>query len=91
MSGETRRLDQWLFFARLFKSRSLAADFIAGGAIRLNRRPITKPAQTIRPGDVLTYARGDDVLVIRILAPGERRGPAPEAQALYEVIEEATA
>ncbi len=81
-----RRLDQWLWFTRLFKSRTQAASAIGQGEIRLNRQIVTKPAQVLRPGDVLTFMRGNDVWVVRVRDLGHRRGPAPEAQQLYEII-----
>lgn len=77
------RLDKWLWHARFFKSRSLAAA-ACGGPLRLNAQRVAQPAQTVRPGDVLTFAQGHQVRVIRVLAPGTRRGPATEAQTLYE-------
>jgi ribosome-associated heat shock protein Hsp15 len=52
----------------------------------LNGVRVEKPAQTVRPGDILTLGRGGDVLALRILALGERRGPAPEARRLYEIV-----
>lgn len=77
------RLDKWLWQARFFKSRSLAAA-ACGGPMRLNGQPVAKPAQPVRPGDVLTFVQAREVRVVRVLAPGTRRGPAPEAQALYQ-------
>ncbi|HPD92094.1 MAG: RNA-binding S4 domain-containing protein [Rhodobacter sp.] len=77
------RLDKWLWHARFFKSRSLAAAACAG-PMRLNGQPVAKPAQPVRAGDVLTFVQGRVVRVVRVLAPGTRRGPASEAQALYE-------
>jgi ribosome-associated heat shock protein Hsp15 len=77
------RLDKWLWHARFFKSRSLAAAACTG-PMRLNGQRVAKPAQTVRPGDVLTFAQGSAVRVVRVLAPGTRRGPATEAQTLYE-------
>lgn len=77
------RLDKWLFFARFFKTRALAATLIERGRIRINGQRVSKPGRQVRPGDVLTFAQGDRVRLIRVLAPGERRGPAPEAQTLY--------
>lgn len=77
------RLDKWLWHARFFRSRSLAAA-ACGGRMRLNGQPVAKPAQPVRPGDVLTFVQADRVRVVRVLAPGTRRGPAPEAQALYD-------
>jgi ribosome-associated heat shock protein Hsp15 len=87
----TVRLDKWLWFARLCKTRSLAAREVADGRVRLNGTRTTKPAQAVGPGDTLTYGRGDRVLVVRILAPGTRRGPAPEALALYDDLSEPAA
>lgn len=77
------RVDKWLWYARFFKSRGLAADAVTGGSVRVNGLRAGKPAQTVRPGDVLTFAQGKQIRVVRIEAPGTRRGPAPEAQALY--------
>jgi len=77
------RLDKWLWFARFFKTRSLAASRVAAGDVRVNGERVTKRATTIQPGDVLTFAQGRVVRVIEVLAIGVRRGPAPEAQALY--------
>ncbi|WP_071672737.1 RNA-binding S4 domain-containing protein [Nioella nitratireducens] len=78
------RLDKWLWHARFFKTRTLAARLVAGGHVRVNSQKVHKPASTVGPGDVLTFAQGRDVRVIRVVAIGARRGPAPEAQALYE-------
>ena len=84
--SQTRRLDQWLWFARFYKSRNQAAKAIEEGTFRLNRQVVGKAAQNLRPGDVLTFMRGDEVVVIRVKSIGIRRGPAPEAQNLYEII-----
>ena len=83
------RLDAWLFHARLAKTKGACARMIAAGGFRVNRQPATKPHARIRAGDVLTFALGERVRVWRVLALGERRGPATEAQALYEDISEA--
>ncbi len=77
------RVDKWLWHARFFKTRSLAAKQVGAGHVRLNGDKIHKPAQNVTPGDVLTFAQGDQIRVVKIEAIGERRGPAPEAQALY--------
>jgi ribosome-associated heat shock protein Hsp15 len=83
--GEERiRLDKWLWFARFFKSRSLAARLVEAGGVRMAGAPVTKAHQTVRPGDVLTFAQGGHVRAVRVRAVGTRRGPAAEAQALYE-------
>ena len=76
------RLDKWLWRARFFKTRSLAARAVAEG-VRVNGRRVEKPGAAVRPGDVLTFPRGRAVFVVEIVALGERRGPAPEARALY--------
>jgi ribosome-associated heat shock protein Hsp15 len=80
------RLDKWLWQARFFKTRSLAAGQVTGGHVRVNGSRAAKPAQQVGAGDVLTFAQGRQVRVVRIIAPGTRRGPASEAQALYEDI-----
>ncbi len=77
------RLDKWLWQARFFKSRSLAATVVGAGHLRLNGQHVNKPAQPVGPGDVLTLFQGGRIRVIRILATGVRRGPAAEAQLLY--------
>ncbi|MEQ3625921.1 MAG: RNA-binding S4 domain-containing protein [Celeribacter sp.] len=83
----TIRIDKWLWHARFFKTRTLAARIVSGGKVRVNGTPVSKPARAVGPGDTLTFAQGDDIRVIRIVAAGERRGPAPEAQALYEDLD----
>jgi len=80
----TIRLDKWLFQARFLKSRALAADLVAEGRLRVNGQPTDKPARAVGQGDVLTFALHGRVRVVRILDVGQRRGPAPEAQGLYE-------
>jgi ribosome-associated heat shock protein Hsp15 len=78
------RVDKWLWHARFFKSRSLAAQVVSAGHVRLNSNKISKPSHNEASGDVLTFPQGNLVRVVRMIAPGTRRGPAPEAQALYE-------
>ena len=77
------RIDKWLWQARFFKSRGLAGEVAASGAIRVNGERIAKSAYAVRAGDVLTFPQARQIRVIRVLALGSRRGPAPEAQALY--------
>ena len=81
---ERQRIDKWLVYARVVKSRSLASKLVAAGHVRVNRDKIADPARTVKPGDVLTVALDRGVLVWRVLALGDRRGPASEAQLLYE-------
>jgi len=79
-----QRIDKWLFFARVVKSRSLAAKLAQAGRVRVNRNKIDQAAYQVKTGDVLTITLDRRVLVYRILKVGERRGPAPEARLLYE-------
>ncbi|RUS63294.1 RNA-binding S4 domain-containing protein [Pseudorhodobacter sp. E13] len=81
------RLDKWLFYARFFKTRNLAAAVISKGRLRLNGQRQAKPGHAIGPGDVLIFPMGNQTRVIRMLAPGTRRGPAAEAQSLYEDLD----
>jgi len=81
------RLDKWLWHARFFKSRSLATHFIEKSPWRTHARVVAKLHATVAPGMVLTFALGPRVRVVRIVALGERRGPAPEARALYDEID----
>jgi ribosome-associated heat shock protein Hsp15 len=95
LAGETedrdwQRLDKWLWCARVAKTRSLCSKLVEKGSIRVNRQPTDKPHFKLRPGDVLTFALGGPdrgvVRVWRVVALGDRRGPATEARALFEDI-----
>lgn len=66
------------------KSRSLAAGLVTAGHVRVNGNRAGKPSHAVQPGDVLTFPQGDQIRVVRILAPALRRGPATEAQTLYD-------
>lgn len=83
-AGATLRLDKWLWHARFFKSRGLAADLVKSGRIRIDGTAVSKPSRAIAPGVVLTFPKEDQVRIVKVLGLGTRRGPAPEAQALYE-------
>ena len=78
------RLDQWLWFARLVKSRSLAARLCAAGAIAVNGSVVKKSHQMVRVADVIVVPQGGWRRTVRVLALGIRRGPASEARLLYE-------
>jgi ribosome-associated heat shock protein Hsp15 len=86
------RIDVWLWRARFFKTRSLAARIVEDGGVRLTRdgarSPVDKPSRAVRCGDVLAFAQGQRWLAVRVEALGERRGPATEARGLYSVMEE---
>ncbi len=89
MASEGRqRLDRWLFFARVVKSRSLAARLVQGSGVRVNREKTDQPSHQVKVGDVLTIRLERQVLVYRVLDPGTRRGPASEARLLYENLGE---
>ncbi len=78
------RIDKWLWFARFFKTRSLAAKVCASGVVRMSGTPIAKAHAAVKPGDVLTFPQGRHIRVVRVTALGTRRGPAEEARTLYE-------
>ncbi|MBI1416153.1 MAG: RNA-binding S4 domain-containing protein [Limimaricola sp.] len=84
MSEATIRVDKWLWQARFFRTRTLATALVSAGKLRIDGVPISKPARMVGPGAVLTFPQGNAVRVVRIIACGDRRGPAPEAQALYD-------
>ena len=71
----TQRLDKWLWFARFVKTRTLAADIVSAGKVRLNRVRVEKPAQTVRAGDVLTLNLNRRIQLVRV--PGDRRAAGP--------------
>ncbi len=77
------RLDKWLWHARFFKTRSLATKQVSAGHIRVNGSKVLKASQNVSVGDVLTFAQGNWIRIVRVAAISERRGPAPEAQLLY--------
>lgn len=83
------RLDKWLFQARFFRSRSLAAEVIEAGHCRINGARVVKAGHDVRPGDTLTFAQGARIRLIRVLDLGQRRGPAVEAQTLYADLDAA--
>jgi len=78
------RLDKWLWQARFFKSRRLSAEVVAAGHVRVNSVKVARPGHRVGPGDTLTFPQARRVRVVRILAPGSRRGPASEAAGLYD-------
>ncbi|WP_353050213.1 RNA-binding S4 domain-containing protein [Aureimonas altamirensis] len=86
MTGGEQRIDKWLFFARVVKSRSLAQKLAVSGAVRVNRDKVEHAARLVRPGDVLTIRLDRSVRVLRVLTAGERRGPASEAACLFEEL-----
>ncbi len=79
-----QRLDKWLWFTRVVKTRSLAARLVTDGHVRVNSARVGTAAKVVKPGDVVTVALERHVRVLKVLAPGDRRGPATEARTLYE-------
>ena len=83
-SAGRQRLDKWLWFARIVKSRTLAARLVVDGFVRVNAMRTEDPAKPVKTDDVLTVALDRQVRVLKVLAPGSRRGPFTEARLLYE-------
>jgi ribosome-associated heat shock protein Hsp15 len=76
------RIDRWLFGARLFKSRSLAADAVSGGKVHVNGARV-RPSHGVRPGDLVSFTRGAVDFECQVVSIPERRGPAREALSCY--------
>ena len=85
-NDDGQRLDKWLWFARVVKSRTLAAELVVLGKVRVNRVRAVKASQILRPGDVVTLVLAGRVLILKVLASGVRRGPAAEARRLYQPL-----
>ncbi len=84
IAAESRhRVDRWLWFARFFRSRSLATAAVSRGKVHVNGER-AKPSRELAPGDILDINQGQDVLTVRVLALPSRRGPATAAAACYE-------
>ncbi len=88
MEHDRQRLDRWIWFARVVKSRSLAAKLVEGGHVRVNGQRGAGSAKPIGIGDVLTIALDREVRVLEVAALGERRGPFKEARLLYRDLNE---
>ena len=84
MTDPTLRLDKWLWYARFFKTRSLATGVCNAGRLRIAGEIVSKANHKVRPGDILTFPQGRHIRVVKVLSLASRRGPAPEAQQLYE-------
>lgn len=83
---EPMRIDRWLFFVRLYKSRSLAGEAVSGGRVHVNGERV-KPARVVRIGDQIAFNRGAVPFDCEVIALPLRRGPAPEAAACYRESE----
>jgi ribosome-associated heat shock protein Hsp15 len=88
--GKSLRIDRWLWCTRHFKSRTLAADAVAGGKVHLNGQRV-KPAHVLRVGDRVAITRPGYVFECEVLALPAQRGSAPVAQACYAEVDESRA
>ncbi len=88
---ESLRLDKFLWQARFFKTRGLAVEVISARKVRVNAVKVDKPAHPVRVGDGLTFPQNHEIRVVRVLALPQRRGPASEAQGLYDDLTAADA
>ena len=86
--SEQIRIDKWLWHARFCKTRAIAQEKALQGHIRLNGQRVEKSSAGVRIGDMMTLPAGGKVILLKVLGLGTRRGPASEARALYERIEE---
>lgn len=83
MAESQQRLDKWLYFVRLAKTRTAAQDMLRAGKVRVNRNKVRDPAHPARVGDTLTIASGGRVSIFRIEGFADRRGPYREARQFY--------
>ena len=83
-SGSRQRIDKWLFFARVAKSRSLAQERVTAGHVSVNGQKVRQVSHQVKPGDRLEIAMPERNLVLVVKLPGDRRGPYEEAKLLYE-------
>lgn len=82
--SDEQRIDRWLWFTRLLKSRTLAATLATSGKLRINGERLSKASKLVGPGDVLIFPLGNHIRIVKVLDTGARRGPASEARLLYE-------
>lgn len=84
---ESLRIDKWLWYARFFKSRAVASRMVSAGRLRINGESISKPHRAVLPDMVLVFPQGEVIRTIKVLSLATRRGPASEAQALYQDLD----
>jgi len=84
LAGASQRIDKWLFFARIFKSRTLAQQQIVSGRVKINGKAARQPSANLRPGDKLEITLPNRDLVLIVREPGSQRGPYEQAKLLYE-------
>ncbi len=91
MAAEKQRLDKWLWFARVVKTRKLAVDLIEAGYVRVDAQRVEVPAKLVAPGMVLTIALDRRVRILRIRGLAPRRDSAEVAKQLFEDLAEGLA
>jgi len=93
MTDDAARVDVWLWRARFFKTRSMAARFVDEGRVRLTRSGhetrLEKCSRSVKVGDQLVFAIGGRLVAVTVEGLGERRGPASEARGLYSSLDTA--
>ena len=87
MEDNNVRIDKWLWAARFFKTRSLAADAVDRGRVRIGGEPV-KPARNVKLNDKIFIDNGSDRWEVVVLGISDKRGAAPIARALYRETEE---
>ncbi len=90
MSEDRIRIDRWLWCARFYRTREMAAAACEKGILRINGFRVEKAGREVKPGDVLTVPQRGQVVAVRVLSGAKRRGPASEAQLLYEIVADQT-
>jgi ribosome-associated heat shock protein Hsp15 len=86
MNEKRLRLDKWLWCARFYRTRELAAAACESGRLRINGFRVEKAGREVRPGDILTLPQRGEPAVVRVLSGAKRRGPATEARKLYDIL-----
>lgn len=91
MTEDAARVDVWLWRARFFKTRSMAARFVEEGRVRLTRSGqetrLEKSSRPVKVGDQLVFAVGGRLIAVTVEGLGDRRGPAAEARMLYSALQ----
>lgn len=82
--ADRQRVDKWLWFARVVKTRTLAQKLVTAGHVRINREKQSDASHPVKIGDTLTISLDSGVRVLRVLAAGVRRGPPGDARLLFE-------
>lgn len=91
MSPNRQRIDRWLWNARVVRTRTAAAELVAGGRVRINAARVTAPGRDVKCGDVVTVTLNGGVRVLRVTGMAPRRGDASAAALLYDAIADADA